>query len=712
MRTANRPRGFQLRHRLFALSVGGIVISTAVLLVVAAVASARFIDTATASVDQLIQTDLDHITEDASRLAAAVGDGAQVRVNAAQQVAISELGQRGGLHFDPANRVSWPATNQVTQKVTPVSLPRALVGGAWLGQNRDPGVRTPVVDDIRDMVGGTITIFQRMNAAGELLRVATNVPNKAGNRAIGTYIPAVGADGKPNPVAAAIKAGKPYRGVAQVVDTWYVTAYDPLKDATGAVVGAIYYGVPQAQAIDSLIKTLAGTKVGTNGYISVFSTAPADRGRVIASGNPPIVGKNLLTATDGDGKKYVDELTTKAPNLKGVLKTRYKLGGSSGAAPAANEVDVTYYAAYRWAIVVQAYNPDYAYVANTLQSGRRTMLVTFVIAAIVLALAGGAVAAVFARRLANRLGRMTAALSRVAERDLTVEVRPDGTDELGTMSTALQTAIGGLRELVGQISTTARDVAAAAGEVAAVGQELSGAAATAAAQADAVAASAEDVSRNVHTVAGGSEEMAASINEISHNAQEAAGVALGSVQLAQRATEVMGQLGESSAQIVDVVKVINGIAEQTNLLALNATIEAARAGESGKGFAVVAGEVKELAQQTARATEDVTERVAAIKSDTKGAVAAIEAIAQAIDRVSDFQRAIAAAVEEQTATTSEMTRNVHRAADGSSQIAGSIGAVTTSVETARQAVDTSRRAADTLNANARALTDLVERFRL
>nr|BFE56965.1 hypothetical protein GCM10020063_014910 [Dactylosporangium thailandense] len=241
---------------------------------------------------------------------------------------------------------------------------------------------------------------------------------------------------------------------------------------------------------------------------------------------------------------------------------------------------------------------------------------------------------------------------------------------------------------------------------------VGGAAAGAARQAGSVAESARDVTGNVHTVATGSAEMAASISAISRNADEAARVAQDSVQLARRATTVMGQLGDSSVQIVDVVKVISGIAEQTNLLALNATIEAARAGESGKGFAVVAGEVKELAQQTARATDDVTSRVAAIRADTEGAVAAIDAITEAIDRVSEYQRAIAGAVEEQTATTDEMQRNVQRAATASGAIAADIDGVNSSVATAQRAVETSRAAASRLNANAATLTALVGRFRL
>jgi methyl-accepting chemotaxis protein len=170
-------------------------------------------------------------------------------------------------------------------------------------------------------------------------------------------------------------------------------------------------------------------------------------------------------------------------------------------------------------------------------------------------------------------------------------------------------------------------------------------------------------------------------------------VARQSVALAGEVSGVVDRLTASSEQIADVVKVITAIAEQTNLLALNATIEAARAGDAGKGFAVVAGEVKDLAQQTARATSDVAERVAAIKADTAGAVAAISSITETISRVDDFQGAIAAAVEEQTATTNEMARNVGEAAEGSQQIADSLHEVMASIETTRGAIEESQAVA-------------------
>ena len=197
------------------------------------------------------------------------------------------------------------------------------------------------------------------------------------------------------------------------------------------------------------------------------------------------------------------------------------------------------------------------------------------------------------------------------------------------------------------------------------------------AQSGIVASAAGQVSTNVQTVSAGSEQMGSSIREIAQNATEVARVAAQAVTAADATTATVAKLGESSLEIASVVKVITSIAEQTNLLALNATIEAARAGEAGKGFAVVANEVKELAQETAKATQDITERVQAIQTDTEGAVRAIGEISSIIGLINDSQSTIAAAVEEQTATTTEMNRNVSEAAVSAARIAENIDAVAT-----------------------------------
>ena len=232
------------------------------------------------------------------------------------------------------------------------------------------------------------------------------------------------------------------------------------------------------------------------------------------------------------------------------------------------------------------------------------------------------------------------------------------------------------------------------------------------AQAGVVSQASKEVNQNLQSVSSGADEMTVTIQSIATNAQEAATAASNAVQTAQSANATVGKLGESSAEIGEVIKVITSIAQQTNLLALNATIEAARAGEAGKGFAVVANEVKELAKQTAKATEDISRKITAIQTDTKGAVEAIVSITGVIKQVNDISGSIATAVEEQSATTNEMTRNVADAAKGSGEITNSVAGVADAARGTWNSAQESQKAAHELAGMAVQLQNLVAQFKI
>ena len=270
-----------------------------------------------------------------------------------------------------------------------------------------------------------------------------------------------------------------------------------------------------------------------------------------------------------------------------------------------------------------------------------------------------------------------------------------------------------LEMVVEPLKVTAQNastLASSSEELTAVSQQMAGNAEETATQANVVSAASEEVSKNVASVASASEEMQASIREIAKNANESARVAKNAVNVAHSTNETVKKLGESSQEIGNVIKVITSIAQQTNLLALNATIEAARAGEAGKGFAVVANEVKELAKQTAKATEDIGQKIEAIQGDTKGAVTAIEEISNIINQVNDISNSIASAVEEQTVTTNEIGHSVTEAAKGVGDIAKNIGGVALAAKNTTQGANDTQKASAELSHMAAQLQKVVSRF--
>ncbi len=331
-----------------------------------------------------------------------------------------------------------------------------------------------------------------------------------------------------------------------------------------------------------------------------------------------------------------------------------------------------------------------------------------------LALAVGIFVALFlSRKISGATQAVLVQAEAIADGDLTRDdLKIQSQDELGDLTTAINKMSGSLKRMILAITENSLHVSAASEELSSTSQQITANSEETSAQAKVVSNATQQVSQNLQTVATGAEEMGASIKEIAKNASEAARIATSAVRVAETTTATVSKLGESSNEIGQVIKVITSIAQQTNLLALNATIEAARAGEAGKGFAVVANEVKELAKETAKATEDISRKIEAIQTDTKAAVEAIASISEVINQVNGISSTIATAVEEQNATTNEMSRNVSEAAHGSGEITSNIAGVAQAAESTSRGAGDTQKAAQQLVETSAELRRLVDQFKI
>jgi methyl-accepting chemotaxis protein len=346
--------------------------------------------------------------------------------------------------------------------------------------------------------------------------------------------------------------------------------------------------------------------------------------------------------------------------------------------------------------------------ANDARDQARVLVAVVLIGGLILALA---VAMMVAQAILRPLLQVRDVLTAVGEGDLTRDTPFTADNELGQMAAALGRATTRMRTAVRTLASSSTSLAARADELQNASRGLADGAERTAGEVSKISGSSHEVSNSVQAVASGAEEMNASIREIAVSTSEAASVAGQAVDASAAAEQIMVRLGSSSAEIGDVIKVITSIAEQTNLLALNATIEAARAGEAGKGFAVVAGEVKDLAQETAKATEEIGQRVRAIQTDTAGAVESISEIARVIGRINEYQTTIASAVEEQSAVTTSMAGDLNVAASGADRINGGIGEVVHAADNTMHGAQATRSAAAELTSMSEELRAIVGGFK-
>ncbi|HZS44243.1 MAG TPA: Cache 3/Cache 2 fusion domain-containing protein [Blastocatellia bacterium] len=344
--------------------------------------------------------------------------------------------RRGGAALG-GDSVVWQATDQFTQQQVRVSLPRMSIGGTWLGQNTDPQTYTPIVDDVVKLSGGTVTIFQRMNDQGDMLRVATNVVTKEKKRAVGTYIPANNPDGKPNPVVSSVMSGKIYKGRAFVVDQWYITAYEPLKDSSGRLAGMLYVGIPQ-ESLTSVRQAFLDSKFGQSGYVFVIGGSGDSKGKYIISKDGARDGENIWNTKSDDGQYPIQIMVNGAIKANGqIFFHSYPWKNNGETSARTKQAATIYFEPWDWVIGVSAYEDEFLAGKRRVDGAMNFLLWTALIGGLIAIGIAVLLGSKTGMRIAGEAKHLALAADKLAQGDVDLVVKAHGSDEMGDLSRSM-----------------------------------------------------------------------------------------------------------------------------------------------------------------------------------------------------------------------------------------------------------------------------------
>lgn len=515
-----------------------------------------------------------------------------------------------------------------------IDIPILTAGGIELYNNNE------IVDNIKQMTGALCTVFQLHN--NKLVRISTNIIKSDGNRAINTFIDSS------NPVYNTILSGQVYNGKANILDEPYITIYAPIIDNNGTIVGAVFLG--QKILAENMVNYIESSKLG-KGYYFLYDS----NGTVLV--HPSLVGKNLfevvpeIKEVKNGFVRYVFNGLPKVTYIKYIEKWDYYIGIGLNNDDVVNKLDEVL-------------------IRYSLMAGLFVIVISVFIVLMVL------------KSIVKPLYTLADKSKQVGRGDFTVEFTSNNPDAIGEVTRALGSTVKQVNSSLVDVVQATDTMAAASTELSSISDQMSsGSQSTTDMTIETtkrinnisedlhdVSMSMEEMSSNMSIIASAATEMSATINEISENSSKASVTTQNAVEHAKSSTTRVLALKDSAQSIGEVTEVITEISEQTNLLALNATIEAARAGEAGKGFAVVANEIKDLAKQTASATDQIKKKIHDIQKETQTATDEIAAISSIIEEINMIVSSIVTAIEEQSVTTNEIADNVNRASLGITDI--------------------------------------------
>ena len=605
----------KLQTKLLSLGIGLAVLPVVAMVLINTVQNAKMVRAAEEEINTLASSDLDHITHSVYDLCQTQQETIQQAVNSSLNVAREVITHSGPVSFSDES-VTWNAINQYTSLPEKVNLPKMLVGDEWLGQNKTLDSTSPIVDKVQTLVGGTCTIFQRMNEAGDMLRICSNVKTLEGVRAIGTYIPKNNPDGSTNPVVSTLLKGQTFRGRAFVVDRWYITAYEPILNESQEVVGALYVGIPQ-ESITALREAIMNIKCGETGYVFVLDS----KGHYVISKDGKRDGENIWGAKDADGILFIQEICKKAIEANGkIIEQRYPWKNVDDESARTKIARCVYFEPWDWIVGASSYEDEFFGAVNRIKSINRSSTTVFSFV-------------------------MTGFLS---------------------LTCVLWFLVS--QKITRNINTIVKELFGSADQVASASNQVSAASQSLAEGATEQAAGLEETSSSL-------EEMASMTKQNADNAQQANILASESQKSAKTGADAMKQMSQaiheiqrSSDETAKIIKVIDEIAFQTNLLALNAAVEAARAGEAGKGFAVVAEEVRNLAMRSAEAAKNTANMIEESVKNAKNGVEISNEVGKILDEIVTSVFKTASLVDEISAASSEQAQGIDQVNSAVSQM--------------------------------------------
>lgn len=650
--------------------------------------------TVKAEIHKSAETQMEAVITDVYNMCFALNEMVEDKVQSELKVARLVMKNLGTTTLQHDQMIRWNAVNQFTKNSTPLELPALWVGPTWLGQNSEFGSISPIVDEVHSLVGGTCTIFQRMNDRGDMLRVATNVRKLDGKRAIGTYIPAINPNGEANAVVSTVLKGETFYGRAYVVNAWYITAYEPIYDDANNVVGILYAGVKE-EAVESLRESMKETIVGQTGFITAIETAGKFEGQMQINNERISLPDNVFQYSDKNGDSTFQLLRKKLLEEKQntVTLSFYDEKGEE------KLVSGIYFKEWDWILVAITSYSDFTGPIIEIGRALRTMKVVVFIITLFSIIAAIAIMYRFARSITDPLKKVVQAADSVRDGDISVTLTNNREDEIGelieafikmseniqkkveltemianndlsaditlasekdTLGIALQKMSKNLNRVLSGIRSSSNNVANNSSQVSDSSEALSDGAVRSAAAVEEISSSVTEIDGQLKR----SSEQAKQANDIALQAKSS--VARGTQEM-ESLQSAMSEIADSSKSISNILKLIDDIAFQTNLLALNAAVEAARAGQHGKGFAVVAEEVRNLAARSATAAKQTDELVAQSNASVENGSIIVartaEALSEIVEQITEtgtLVADIARASEEQSLAISQISEGLHQ----------------------------------------------------